>query len=41
MCLEKGVRVSIKGTIQAASKKREKNLEISLGITEYKTIHHN
>jgi hypothetical protein len=41
MCLEKGFRVSLKGTIQAASTKREKNLGNSLGIIEYKTISHN
>ena len=41
MYLEKGARVSLKGTIQAASTKREKDLEISLGIIECKTISHN
>ena len=32
MYLENGVRVSLKGTIQAASAKREKNLETSLWV---------
>jgi len=41
MHLERGVRVSLKGTIQAASKKREKNLGTSLGILKYKIISYN